>query len=449
MGTDMTQAPHTDLAPTDVELIGDTSQRTLISRWSRSSLRRSSGSWADALPGEGTRSRFDDRRRRRRPTIRPWRSLAHTVGALCCTLSLAPAAGAAPVVKVDGARLVDGAGTAIQLRGVNRSGTEYACSGGPPAARGYSIFDGPRYDAPNFQQPEWMFDAMSSWGITAVRIPLSEHCWLGDVPSLNPAFSGAPYRKAIRDYVDQLGENGMIAILDLHVAGPDAAPNLDGALLPMPDTDNAPTFWAQVAKVFKTRTHVIYDAFNEPHLWEIDDDAQRWTCWRDGCTVDPDGPAPAYQTAGMRQIVNAIRRAGSTQPIMLGGLGYSSLLEHWTDYLPADSARSLVASFHNYPPPIGGCTDEACWNTTIDAIRLAGHPVVTGEVGQYDCNHDYLQRYLDWADAHGSISYLAWAWDETDPPSAWTCASPSLITSYDGTPTQTFGETYRAHLLSR
>ena len=397
---------------------------------------------AQSVNEENVRSLARERR------IRFTRILARGVGALCCTLCFVPAAGAAPVVEVDGARLVDGAGTEVQLRGVNRSGTEYACSvGGTPAARGYSIFDGPRYDAPNLQQPQWMFDAMSSWGITAVRVPLSEHCWLGDVPSLNPAFSGAPYREAIRDYVDQLGENGMIAILDLHVAGPDAAPNLEGELLPMPDADNAPTFWAQVAEVFKSRTHVIYDAFNEPHLWEIDDDDQRWTCWRDGCTVDPDGPAPAYQTAGMSQIVDAIRTAGSTQPIMLGGLGYSSLLERWSDYLPADSANSLVASFHSYP--IGGCTDEACWDTTIDAIRLAGHPVVTGEVGQLDCHDDYLQSYLDWADAHGSISYLAWAWDETDPPSGWSCASPSLITSYDGTPTQTFGATYRAHLLSR
>lgn len=392
--------------------------------------------------------------RRSRAGIRPsrpprviWRAL----GVAGCALALlAPASAAAPVVKADGARLVDGAGRQIQLRGVNRSGTEYACSvAGSPGSRGYSIFDGPRYDGPNVDQPQWMFDAMRSWGITAVRVPLSEHCWLGDVPSLNPAFSGAAYRQAIERYVDQLGENGIAAILSLHVVGPDAAPNLDGALLPMPDADNATMFWTQVAGVFKSRTHVLYDAFNEPHLWEIAEDAQRWACWRDGCNVDPEGPPPAYQTAGMRDIVNAIRAAGSTQPIMLGGLGFASLLHRWREHLPADPANALVASFHNYPPPGGGCTDEACWKATIDAIRVAGHPVVTGELGQYDCNHDYLRRYLDWADAHGQISYLAWTWNETNPPSNWTCAGPSVIASYDGTPTQTFGATYRAHLLAR
>lgn len=376
-----------------------------------------------------------------------WRSLVAAASALAL---LAPTAAAAPVVKVDGARLVDGAGRQIQLRGVNRSGTEYACSvAGQPGARGYSIFDGPRYDAPNLDQPQRMFDAMRSWGITAVRVPLSEHCWLGDVPSLNPAFSGAPYRQAIERYVDQLGENGIAAILSLHVVGPDAAPNLAGELLPMPDADNATSFWAQVAGVFKSRTHVLYDAFNEPHLWEIADDAQRWACWRDGCQIDPQGAAPAYQTVGMRDIVDAIRAAGSTQPIMLGGLGFASLLHRWREHLPADPANALVASFHNYPSPVGGCTDAACWEATIDPIRLAGHPVVTGELGQYDCNHDYLRRYVDWADAHGQISYLAWAWNETDAPSSWTCGGPSVITSYDGTPTQTFGATYRAHLLAR
>lgn len=399
----------------------------------------------------GGGSTSERRSRRGRGISGPPRLLRRALGAAACAVALlAPTAAAGPVVKVDGARLVDGAGRQIQLRGVNRSGTEYACSvAGQPGARGYSIFDGPRYDGPNLEQPQWMFDAMRSWGITAVRIPLSEHCWLGDVPSLNPAFSGAAYRQAIERYVDQLGEHGIAAILSLHVVGPDAAPNLAGELLPMPDADNAATFWAQVAGVFKSRTHVLYDAFNEPHLWEIADDAQRWACWRDGCQIDPQGAAPPYQTAGMRDIVNAIRSAGSTQPIMLGGLGFASLLQRWREHLPADPANALVASFHNYPPPGGGCTDAVCWDATIDAIRLGGHPVVTGELGQYDCNHDYLRRYLDWADTHGQISYLAWTWNETNAPSSWTCAGPSVITSYDGTPTQTFGATYRAHLLAR
>lgn len=381
----------------------------------------------------------------------PSRVLALAAGALSSLALLAPAAPAAPIVKVDGARLVDGEGKQVQLRGVNRSGAEYACSiAGTPASKGYSIFDGPRYDAPNLAQPQWTIDAMKAWGINAVRIPLSEHCWLGDVGTLNLAYSGASYREAITNYVDQLGASGMVAILDLHVAGPAAAPNLDANLLPLPDLDNAPSFWSQIANVFKTRTHVIYDVFNEPHLYELATDDARWACWRDGCVIDPAGTPPAYQAVGMTSLVNTIRATGSTQPIMLGGLGYSNLLARWREFVPADPAHALVASFHSYPAPIGECVDEACWDATIDAIRAGGYPVVTGELGDFDCHDDYLQRYLNWADAHGAISYLAWAWDETASPSAWGCGSgPAVIQSYDGTPTQTYGAAYRAHLLAR
>ncbi len=152
----------------------------------------------------------------------------------------------------------------------------------------------------------------------------------------------------------------------------------------------------------------------------------------------------------MASLVSAIRSTGSTQPIMLGGLAFANDLQGWLAHLPADPANALVASFHSYPAPIGACVDEVCWNATVDTIRQSGRPVVTGEVGDRECGHAYLQRYLNWADAHGGISYLAWSWSETAFPSFWRCEiGPALITAYDGTPTQTYGATYRSHLLAR
>jgi endoglucanase len=70
------------------------------------------------------------------------------------------------------------------------------------------------------------------------------------------------------------------------------------------------------------------------------------------------------------------------------------------------------------------------------------HPVVTGEMGEGDCRATYIGPYMDWADRHG-ISYLAWAWDTRG---GWTCqAGPSLIKTYDGTPTAV-GRGLRDHL---
>jgi len=73
---------------------------------------------------------------------------------------------------------------------------------------------------------------------------------------------------------------------------------------------------------------------------------------------------------------------------------------------------------------------------------IAQVPLVAGEIGQNDCASDYITTLMDWLDSQ-SAGYLAWAWNADFP-----CASgPSLITSYDGTPTP-YGAGFRAHLRS-
>ncbi|WP_026912913.1 glycoside hydrolase family 5 protein [Patulibacter minatonensis] len=424
----------------------------------------------------------------------------------------------APEPRVESGRLVDASRTdraPLQLRGVNRSGTEFACSkpittpadptvpgSTATTVNGFSIFDGPSYAAANVTQPESMLTAMESWGINAVRIPLSESCWFGR-PGLQTRFSGAAYQTAIAQYVDQLKAHGIVAILSLHVASTSASPNFDGTLWPLPAAQGAPIFWSQVADRFRLRTNVVFDAYNEPFIDETlttggafdarhsddigddgvrDTDAQRWACWRNGCLLDPADPAdppadpastdppptstptPAYQAAGMQQLVTSIRQAGAHQPILLGGLGYASTFvsgaSGWLSSLPTDPDGGLVASFHAYAPPQTRCAYETCWNQQVAPILAAGHPVVTGEIGQFDCAGAYVERYMTWADAQGprsgargGISYLAWTWNETKPVGrlpSWNCStSPAVIEDYGGTPTATYGTVVRRHLLDR
>src|SRR5207253_9935972 len=90
----------------------------------------------------------------------------------------------APAVHVQGNELVDSAGRPIRLRGVNRSGTEYAC------AQGWGMFDGPS-DSASVQ-------AIASWKANVVRMPLNETCWLG-INGVAPAYAGADYPRAIPD----------------------------------------------------------------------------------------------------------------------------------------------------------------------------------------------------------------------------------------------------------
>jgi hypothetical protein len=438
------------------------------------------------------------------PRVRP--SLVALAAVLLAVVAAPPATAAtAPEVAVRGDRLVNTAGgstTTLQLRGVDRSGTEYACSyaadPAKPGAGGYAIFDGPTYDsAKDVAQPDSSVAAMQRWGVNAVRIPLSDSCWFGD-RSLNPKYSGSNYQTAIADYVDQLGRFGITAILSLHVASTTDAegrrvPNLGLRLLPMPDATQGPEFWRSVVQRMAgalpasgPRQNIVYDLFNEPHLdaRAAVPAAESWSCWRDGCevnTVDPEttppattDPTPAYTTAGMTKLVSAVREqernSGSpVRPIMLGGLDYANDLREWTAHLPTydDNGRQvvypgLVASFHAYG---GGtrCTTVACWDTELGGVRDAGRPVVTGEIGQYDCKADFTSRFTAWADAQGDpsdggVSYLAWTWNAMRQGTAgapgaatgWKCDyGPSVLKFNDGTPTDAYGLVYCQHLRAR
>lgn len=421
---------------------------------------------------------------------------------LSLVLAAAPASAARPELGVLNGRIVDragGANTPLQLRGVNRSGTEYACtssSDGTPGKRGYAIFDGPTYQsAGDVKQDRSVLDAMQAWGVNAVRIPLSDACWFGEkAPALNPKYAGGTYRDAIMTFVRQLADRGMVAILSLHVASTMPASNLgpqyggSPVLLPMPEATQGPEFWKDVVQELAKigARNVIYDVFNEPHLedavFPVGAPRDAWGCWRSGCELlDPTRPGETYRSAGMDQLVDTIRTeerykgfSGFPGPIMLGGIDYANDLTRWREHV--SGADGLVASFHLYgggdgsrpfpdelPDGGGGvrsgtaCNDVPCWIRTVRPIAVGGEegprPVVTGEVGQYDCRSNFTRRYMSWADstvADRPISYLAWTWnamyrgDATGDPlttqTGWRCdAGPTVLKYNDGTPTDAYG----------
>jgi hypothetical protein len=50
----------------------------------------------------------------------------------------------------------------------------------------------------------------------------------------------------------------------------------------------------------------------------------------------------------MQSLVNAVRKAGATQPLLVGGLDWSSDERSWRAYEPHDPRKSLIVSFHTY-----------------------------------------------------------------------------------------------------
>ncbi|MGH2719913.1 MAG: glycoside hydrolase family 5 protein, partial [Actinomycetota bacterium] len=306
-----------------------------------------------------------------------------------------PAADAAPalaLLKVVGNQLVTQSGAPADIAGVNRSGSEYAC------AQGWGIFDGPS-DASSIA-------AMATWGINTVRVPLNEDCWLG-INGVKPAYAGSNYQSAIRSYVADLQSHGLDVILDLHWGAPGSQLALGQEQAP--DADHAVAFWSSVAAQYKGVPGIAYDLFNEPH--DIS-----WSCWLKGCTT-PSG----WQATGMQQLINAVRGAGATQPVIAEGLNWGGDLSGWLANRPSDPAGQLAAGWHIYD--YSGCNTVSCWNSTVAPVAQRV-PVVATEIGETDCGGGFLHTLIPWAQSHG-IGYLAWAWDTASCTSA-----PALITSY-------------------
>lgn len=338
-----------------------------------------------------------------------------------------PPSGPAPALHVSGNKLVDAAGNTVTLHGVDRSGAEFMC------IQGKGFFDGP-VDAASIA-------AIKTWKVNAVRVPLNEDCWLG-LANVNSAYSGAAYQSAVKGFVDALRAAGITPILDLHWTHGQYTGNSAGCSdvnatcqKPMPGANGVP-FWTSVANTFKSDPAVVFDLFNEPYPDRSESSAtQAWLCWRDGGSACP---GIAYPVSGMQSMVNAVRSTGATNVLMLGGLAYSNDLSQWLTYKPTDPTGNLAASWHVYN--FNSCSSSSCWNSTIAPVA-AQVPLVTGEMGENDCAHGFIDQVMSWLDSH-QLSYLGWTWN------TWDCSSgPSLITAYDGTPTA-FGLGLRTHLQS-
>ena len=371
-------------------------------------------------------------RPRRLPHVIHWVILALVLATLPGVLEARPAkarplAAAAPTgLHVVGQQLLDGANQPVILRGVNRSGTEYAC------IQGWGFFDGPS-DLTSVQ-------AIASWQANAVRIPMNEDCWLG-INGAPQAYSGAAYHNAVATYVATVQSVGLVPILELHWTG--AGNTRAIGQEPMLNRDHSVAFWQQVAAAYKGNTGVIFDLHNEPYPDKNRDTAAAWECWKNGTTpanmATCPGGGKSYQAAGMQEVVNAVRATGATNPILLGGVQYANSLSKWLAYKPQDPAGNMLAAWHVYNFNL--CNSAACYDATAAPVA-ASVPLVASEIGQDDCGSEMLTTLMKWLDARNA-GYLAWTWDNWGS----ACGRLSLIADHSGTPTK-YGQIFKEHLAS-
>jgi hypothetical protein len=309
-----------------------------------------------------------------------------------------------PTVRVSGNSLINTQGKTVRLLGVDASGTEDACVLG----QGFGWGSLNSTEAAEIR----------SWDANAVRVPLNEDCWLG-INGVPAKYSGAAYQAAVKQWVTALNDAGVVAILDLQWAAPS---NHEATQeWPMADASHSITFWSQVASAFAPDPSVVFDLFNEPFIGDSHPTSSDWSCWLNGCTTTFAANNVTYATAGMQELLNAVRGAGATQPVMVGGLDWAEdpcgIYDTggnggscaWLTYEPSDPLHQLAVSFHAYDWT--ACSTLSCWNTDV-APLAAEAPIVTGEFGEKDCSSTYDTSYMNWADQHG-ISYLAWSWQPT------------------------------------
>lgn len=413
-----------------------------------------------------------------------------TESAAAPALSPVPPAGHAPTIRVAGNHFVDGGGNEIRLLGVNFAGVEGACvdagfqTGATDAQPGV-VFD---YQGPNqvvtpgqpAQPAEAFFGSMAAWHVNAVRFMVNEMCWLGRPPNArnNPQvapipethYDSAKYRRAIVTFVASLHRYGMMAVAVLgdnpcpyhwpsdsgtlyNPPGSEFSP-CDDSQQVMPDAANAPAFWQSFAATFKDDHSIVFELFNEPHINAVRPAVDEWGCWLRGCDI----PGEGWHAAGMQQLIDAIRSAGATQPILVPGIGYSSNLYRpayaggpavgWIvpATRPHDSLNppQLAAANHIYNDTFDntdiGCPSGSgpqCWDNRL-GIVAAQVPLVTTELGEHDCDtgSSFIDRYMDWADSTPSggrakVSYLAWTFNAD-----YNCndANATLIIDWAGTP---------------
>jgi hypothetical protein len=294
--------------------------------------------------------------------------------------------------------------------------------------------------------------SIASWHANAVRVPLNEDCWLG-INGAPAAYSGVAYQDEIAQWVQGINNAGMVAILDLHRSAPGAI--LATQQWAMADQDHSVEFWSQVAATFSSDPSVIFDLFNEPAIGTWDPTAADWSCWLNGCSTSFDGVS--YQSAGMQELLDAVRNAGANQPVMVSGLTWAddpcgtedpnnTTTCAWLSYEPVDPEHQLILSFHTYNTT--ACNTLTCWDASVLPIA-ANVPVITGEIGETDCSASYIDAYMQWADQH-NISYLAWTWNPASAGVSCASANLSLLSNWNGLPNTEApaGSAFAAHLAA-
>jgi hypothetical protein len=343
-----------------------------------------------------------------------------------------------PWLETAGRRIVD-ANTRqpVILRGVNRSGLEYA----EPGSVGF-------LESAAISESE-IDHIVCGWRTNVIRLPFNQDWAVNG----RGAFPAAAYLEAIDRVIFWASRAGAYTLLDLQWIDADVprGTNADGScnrVPALPDTGSI-AVWSMLADRYRSEPAVLFDIFNEPHDRLPDDPAPL-------AGIDDQGNL--HPLAGRivtmrewqpwaRQLVLAIRRYHERSLIFIPGVSWAYDLRGMP--LPirdssSECVENVVYTTHVYPwcGPSRASSRRAwrwprpaaSWKQAFGSLSRVA-PVFIGEWGggPQDVRWgEALARYAGWL----GIGWTAWSWSD------W----PRLVVDAQR---QRYGETEFGRLVRR
>jgi aryl-phospho-beta-D-glucosidase BglC (GH1 family) len=284
---------------------------------------------------------------------------------------------------VDGNQIFDGNDQVHIFRGIDRPSLEWN-----PYGEGISQSD---------------VQLMASWNANIVRVAINQGYWLPGSVAYN-----SDYPAQVAQVVEWIKEAGMDVILDLHWSDKGNLGNWPGQQR-MAD-ENSREFWSQVAAAYKDDERVLFELYNEPH-------DVSWQVWLEG-----GNSGDGFQVVGMQELYDTVRATGANNLVLVGGLDYAYDLSG----VPQHRVTGYNIVYVSHPYDFNG-KQPSDWEGDWGFMHQTD-PLFVTEFGSFDCNPNYAQQLLDYAEARG-LSWSAWGWYPGG------CGFPALIEDWAGTPT--------------
>ncbi len=315
-----------------------------------------------------------------------------------------------PRLATSGNRIVDaGTGALVMLRGVNRSGLEYA----GPDEQGF--LSGAAISRSEIQ------NIVQGWGCNIIRLPFNQDFALRG----RGGRSGEEYQGALDQVIYWASMFGAYTLLDLQWL--DAERIYGGNrnfVAPLPNMQSV-ELWTVLSRRYKDEPAVLYDIFTEPHD-RLEDDPFALNK-HDGTTYPPG----QFSVTMMEwqpwadSLTSAIRSEHPESLVFISGIAWAYDLRG----MPMNLAN-VVYSSHVYSGK------QVTWPDAFGNLSQVA-PVFAGEFGGGDtpADLDFGRRLGDYLRQLG-IGWTAWSWNDT----------PLLVSRYRAT---AFGDVVRQQLARK